>query len=652
LVLDTYEEAQSYLDHWLWRYLVEDTALASASVRIVVVGRKSLQADEGWRKLNQDRELLFETDLIRFDRGETAEYLKKIGFKNAEKPNDLNKIYKVTQGLPYYLNWVREQHEKGRTLDFSRGNQEIAELLFQRLDPQRRKILQVVACCRWFDSELIRHLLKQEKLGLSINTDEVENCLEWLKSSDFVELTKGHYRLDDVARDVFRKYYFYDDQNQFRKTNAILADYFYQKANECVDPQDLLPDCYEDEDWQRPMCESLYYGLFGKGKAGLRQYIDTFFISVYLQQTDIFLAPFSFIFPDINEQNENESLIPRETEKFLKKTKKALTIGWIFLSRLPKNYKIKFEGENIPSEEELEILSKQIEASNQAILQYAGELKDGLGKCLGLIYKSIRCNNVREALDSILQAKSQAEELPENYRPKFVCSLFVNIGELLSDFDKNQDSFECYKKAIKIDCNNYLAFEGMASSLHFLERYDEALENIKKAIDLNPNSTSAWDGQAILLINLRRYQESRESLKKAMELSPKNYYIQNTHALNLSFLQDFEKAIIIINQLINIEPNEVLFKANRGIILARAGRYDEALVDCEEAIKQNPKHESGYYAKACYYALKNDIDQVLENLKKAIDIEPNTSRSEARWNPDFDGIRDDERFRALVYPDS
>ena len=66
LILDTYEKAQSYLNQWLWQYLVEDTALSCAPVRLVVVGRRSLQADEGWRKLNQDRKLLLEVPLENF----------------------------------------------------------------------------------------------------------------------------------------------------------------------------------------------------------------------------------------------------------------------------------------------------------------------------------------------------------------------------------------------------------------------------------------------------------------------------------------------------------------------------------------------------------------------------------------------------------
>jgi tetratricopeptide (TPR) repeat protein len=92
----------------------------------------------------------------------------------------------------------------------------------------------------------------------------------------------------------------------------------------------------------------------------------------------------------------------------------------------------------------------------------------------------------------------------------------------------------------------------------------------------------------------------------------------------------------------------VILRANRGIILARAGRYTEALADCEQAIKQDPKHESGYYGKACCYALQGEIGQAIDNLQKAIDIAPRRSRSEAKHNPDFDSIRDDERFRALM----
>lgn len=128
LILDTYEKAQSYLNQWLWQYLIEDTSLYSAPVTLVVVGRRPLEADEEWRKLNQDRKLLYDVQLRKFSKSDTDDYLKKIGIKNG---GTRAKIYRTTQGLPYYLDWVRKQYEQGEEPDFSRGNQAIAELLFQ-----------------------------------------------------------------------------------------------------------------------------------------------------------------------------------------------------------------------------------------------------------------------------------------------------------------------------------------------------------------------------------------------------------------------------------------------------------------------------------------------------------------------------------------
>ncbi|MEG4069463.1 tetratricopeptide repeat protein [Microcoleus sp. Pol11C2] len=744
LILDTYEQAQSYLNQWLWQYLVEDTALSSAPVRLVVVGRRSLQADEGWRKLNQDRKLLVEVPLKKFSRKDTEEYLKQIGIENG---GIHAKIYKATQGLPYYLDWVRKQLEQGKKPDFSKGNQAIAKLLLQGIDSQDRKVLYVVACCRWFDRAMIQYLLGSVELGLQQDAENAEGYFEWLKDSEFVEFTKGHYRLDDVARDVFRQSYFQKDQNLFRKTHALLAKYFEQQADELVTPEMFLPDQYEDEGWLELMAECLYYNLFGKGKEGLQKYIEQVFTAVYLQVPDVFMAPFAFICAEISEENQN--LLPKATDKFFKDSEMALSFGLNFIYTPPTKYKIKFEGENPPAAQAIEEFSKEIEVSIQSLLGYVGTLKDSLGKYAGLLYKSLRCNISRERTDSLLQAKSQCEKLTHCH-PKLMYTLFSSLGDLLGSAQLYKDALDCYHKALQLDQSNASIFleqgvalgnlnrdeealeslqkalyldpeyvyawanrgvslyklgrheEALASykkaldlepkfiktwviqgnTLHNLERYEEALESYqkalnlapkyvegwvirgyilsnlgrheealasyKKALDLEPKSVSAWTYQGTTLIDIERYEEALAACERAFKIDSKNDQALNNQALALSLLKNFEKAITAIDEAINLKPPEVVFRANRGIILARAGRYTEALAECEQAIKQNPKDESGYYGKACCYALQGEIGQAIDNLQKAIDIAPRHSRTEAKHNPDFDSIRDDERFRALM----
>jgi len=744
LILDTYEKAQSYLNQWLWQYLVEDTALSSAPVRLVVVGRRSLQADEGWRKLNQDRKLLLEVPLKKFSKDDTEKYLKQIGIENG---GIRAKIHNATKGLPYYLDWVRKQREQSQKPDFSKGNQAIADLLLQGIERRNRKVLYVVACCRWFDLAMIQYLLRSVELGLQQDADNAEGYFEWLKDLDFVEFTKGHYRLDDVARDVFRQSYFQEDQTQFRKTHALLANYFQQQADELVTPEMFLPAQYEDEEWRELMAEFLYYNLFGKGKEGLQKYIEQVFTAVYLQVPDVFMAPFAFIRAEISEENQN--LLPKATDKFFEDSGIALSFGWNFIYTPKTKYKIKFEGENPPSEQAIEEFLKQIEVSLQSLLGSVGDLKDSLGKCAGLIYKSLCCNTFREITDSLLQAKIQCEKLTHCH-PKLKHTLFSMIGDLLRSKKLYKDALDCYQKALELHQGNAAIFVGQGvaignlkrpeealesfekaicldpesveawrnrgAALGNLERYEEALESFEKAIDLAPESVLGWVNRGNTLNNLERYEEALESLQKALDLAPKSLdawiyrettltYLEryeealesskealnlapnsvdawanrgntlrnlgryeeaitacdrafkidykhhqalNIQALALSLIKNFEKAITAIDEAINLEPKEVLYRANRGIILARAGRYTEAIAECEQAIKEDPKHESGYYGKACCYALQGEIGQAIDNLQKAIDIAPRRSRREAKHNPDFDSIRDDERFRALM----
>jgi tetratricopeptide (TPR) repeat protein len=475
----------------------------------------------------------------------------------------------------------------------------------------------------------------------------------------------------------------------------------------------FLPEQYEDDGWRELMADFLYYNLFSNGKEGLQKYIEQVFTAVYLKEPDVFMAPFAFIRAEMSEENLN--LLPKATGNFFKYSEMALSFGSHFLHIHPTKYQIKFEGENPPSEQAIEEFSKQIEVSIQLLLKSVGALKDSLGKCAGLIYKSLRCNTFRERTDSLLQAKIQCEKLTHCH-PKLMYTLFSSLGDLLGSVELYKDSLDCYQKALELDQSNASTFVGQGLVLANLEREEEALESLQKALDLDPEYVYAWVDRGVSLYKLGRHEEALESFEKAIDLDPEsvdawrnrgslldylgryeealkicqkvldlapefvdywvirgntlrnlgryeealiachrafeidsnNYEALNSQSLTLSLLKNFEKAITAIDKAISLNPQEVILRANRGIILARAGGYTEALAECEQAIKQDPKHESGYYGKACCYALQGEIGEAIDNLQKAIDIAPRRSRREAKHNPDFDSIRDDERFRALM----
>jgi len=74
---------------------------------------------------------------------------------------------------------------------------------------------------------------------------------------------------------------------------------------------------------------------------------------------------------------------------------------------------------------------------------------------------------------------------------------------------------------------------------------------------------------------------------------------------------------------------------------------EKAIASYDKAIEIKPDYASAYYNKACCYALQNQIDLALEFLPKAIELDAKFLEM-AKTDNDFDSIRDDPRFQALI----
>jgi len=636
LVLDTYEKVPPEIDTWLWQYLLQDTALKSYPVRLVTAGRRSLQEKESWRKLQQDRDLIYERRLEEFDKKQTEEYLKNIGITKA---GEIQKIFKATKGLPYYLDWIRREKEKGNSIDFSQGNQEIVKLLLQGLNPKQKQIVQLAACCRWFDRSLIQHLMKRQGIDFQTGADATLDCFDWLTGRDFVEFVQGRYRLDDVARDAFRLSLLLEDKNLFRKTHELLASYFEQQADEEVSAESPAPAKYENSDWCQYTAEFLYHALYARRDEGQRQFLSHLFSSRYLNQIGVAMLPFAAITAEATV--EKYRLLPEQTEKFLKSIKLGFLFGWVMLEVDPAKYKIDYKDGTGPSKEKIEL-------AFQPCFSQVNGLEDGLGKYAGLLYKSLRCRTLVERADLLLRAKEQAEQIAASSYPEFSSSLFFNVGNGLARLERYEEAIASYDKAIKFKPDYYEAWNNRAKALDDLERYEEAIASYDKSLEIKSDYATAWKNRGWLVYGLGRYEEALADYDKALEIKLDDANTWSTRGLALSRMDRYDEALANHDEALKLQPEFPLWWANRSIVLARSGCYEEALASCDKAVELQPDDESGYYGKACCYALQGDVDLAIENLQQAINLNPSRCRREAKRNSDFDSIREDDRFQALL----
>ncbi|WP_225902937.1 tetratricopeptide repeat protein [Pseudanabaena yagii] len=615
LVLDTYEKVTSDLDRWLWQSLLANTQLQPHRVRLVVAGRKSLLDEEAWRKLQQDRNLIFERQLDRFDQSQTQKYLQDIGIKDDV---EIAAIFKVTKGLPYYLNWVRQKQEKGKPISFAQGNQGIVKLLLQGLNDKEKQALQIAACCRWFERRLIQHLLEQQS---ELNWENGQSCYDWLIQREFVEPIQRFYRLDDVARDVFRESLWQESIEQFAQTHKIIADYYNVQGDRVIAPESHVSEKYASAEWCRYKAEALYHICFAANR-DIRQVLLThLFESHYFNQTDVIKTLFTVIASEFSL--ESHGLLTESTRKFLSTIQPAVMNGSMVL-----------EKEVVRTEEldKLNLSRSQLESTRQICFGQIPSL-EGLAKFAALIYKA-KIVPKAQRLQWLQQAKKIAEHIVTEANPEFSSGLFLwDLGDAFIEAENYEEVIASYDRAVEIKPDYHEAWYNRGIALDNLGRYEEEIASYDQAVAIKPDLHQAWYNRGVALDNLGRYEEEIASYDQAVAIKPDKHEAWNNRGVALVNLGRNEEAIASYDRAVAIKPDKHEAWNNRGIALGNLGRYEEAIASYDRAVEIKPDFHEAWNNRGIALDNLGRYEEAIASYDRAVAIKPDFH--EAWYNRGF-----------------
>jgi tetratricopeptide (TPR) repeat protein len=88
---------------------------------------------------------------------------------------------------------------------------------------------------------------------------------------------------------------------------------------------------------------------------------------------------------------------------------------------------------------------------------------------------------------------------------------------------------------------------------------------------------------------------------------------------------------------------------NYGVYLHNRGEFEDALKYLQQAAEIHPRNEHVLYCLAAAFSRSGDTTGALKALRSAIGVST-SNRAQAKSDSDFDPIREDPDFVALVYP--
>jgi TolB-like protein/tetratricopeptide (TPR) repeat protein/tRNA A-37 threonylcarbamoyl transferase component Bud32 len=254
---------------------------------------------------------------------------------------------------------------------------------------------------------------------------------------------------------------------------------------------------------------------------------------------------------------------------------------------------------------------------------------------------------------------------------------------------------EMFQHAIEADPRYARAYAGLADAACFLYMYfeprpgllEEAEEASRNAQELDPGSAEALASRGLATALRKDYAGAETAFAEAVRLDPRlfeahyfwaracfqrgahedalrhyvdacalreDYQAELLRAQTLEAmgrraeaLRAYASALEVCERHVALNPDDARSLTMGGVARARTGDHPGAVEWVERALMAEPRDAVVLYAAACTLAVLGLGERAIEVFGRAID-EGFGNRQWIEEDPDFDSIRDDPRFRAIL----
>ncbi|MGK7956303.1 MAG: tetratricopeptide repeat protein, partial [Crocosphaera sp.] len=233
-----------------------------------------------------------------------------------------------------------------------------------------------------------------------------------------------------------------------------------------------------------------------------------------------------------------------------------------------------------------------------------------------LVRKASLDRRLKQNEEAILACDEALKIEQNNYKA------WDNKGIALENLERYEEALAAYEKALEINPNHHQSWRNKGDALDSLERYEQAITAYEKALEIKPDYHYAWFGKGIVLENLERYEQAITAYEKALEIKPDFHYAWNGKGIVLEYLERYEQAIAAYEKALEIQPDYHYAWNGKGIALRNLERYEQAITAFDKALEFKPDFHYAWNNKGIALRNLERYEQAIAAYDKALEIQP------------------------------
>jgi tetratricopeptide (TPR) repeat protein len=261
-------------------------------------------------------------------------------------------------------------------------------------------------------------------------------------------------------------------------------------------------------------------------------------------------------------------------------------------------------------------------------------------------------------LAAVYQKQGKASAAEEAYRkaislrPKY-WGVYNAFGSFYYNQTRYADAEAMFQKAIELAPLNFRGYSNLGAIYLMLGRYGEAVNALKQSNVLRP-SFESYGNLGAAYFYMRRYQESAENLELALKIDGKDWLnwgnlgdtLYQIPSRRRDALGAYRKAIELARARLEVNPKDSFALAFTADYYAMVDEEQQAREQMARALEVAPTDADVLFRAAILNNHFGDTEKTLQFLSKS--VAAGYSRTVIRDTPDFDHLKDDARFKALL----